>query len=71
MTQNLLLFKQNAPVNDNYKQRNSFVDDAYNAILDLLYLMEQVANESTAEKRAVVNVIDDIMQRCNKFLEDI
>ena len=70
MTDNIHYLKQDAPANDNYNTDHLIASIQYNMLATLDHLAH-LAQQSTAEKRAVVNVIEDIARRCDKFLEDI
>ena len=70
MTENVHYLQQDAPVNDNVSQDHLISAMKYNVLATLDHLAH-LAQQSTAEKRAVVNVIEDIARRCDKFLEDI
>jgi hypothetical protein len=77
MTDNVHYLQQDAPVNDNVN-RNCFITNKMffieHAQCDLLYILDYLQKaslQSLEEKRAVVNVIEDIARRCDKFLEDV
>jgi hypothetical protein len=70
MTDNVHYLQQDAPVNDNMTLDHLINAIHYN-VLSGLNQLAHLAQQSTSEKRAVVNVIDDIARRCDKFLEDV
>lgn len=70
MTDNVHYLQQDAPVNDNINADHLISAMKYNVLATLDHLAH-LAQQSTAEKRAVVNVIEDIARRCDEFLEQI
>jgi hypothetical protein len=70
MTDNIHYLKQDAPVNENVGSMIGICSIHYD-LRSALDKLACISKQSTAEKRAVVNVIEDIARRCDKFLEDI